>query len=303
MRRDLKPRVFCIPHFLLIMDPGNSSSAGPSSDSPPSYHEEKEIVWETKHDLFGKEDDSEDDKKKSTKDGKKKKAGDRGVPEGMVIFNAHRVRKNFPTDAMGIPVINPNIVYYVMIDGYYRKGRGGGFGAVLRCESGLPIAALAGVSETPVSGLYHVFQGMLAGFKLAHKKKVRYVIMSCNLDWAHWMMENCYNFYGQEKYPSHPGGEFDTFCIPYLKDTMGVHGDEFTLNHNIIKEIVLYRRRNLKGSIVVSGKRYFNQGADFLVKFLKGPGRKAKTFEPNEFPSGKLGEDQKKKYSHCQAHN
>ncbi|XP_026380434.1 uncharacterized protein LOC113275204 isoform X2 [Papaver somniferum] len=257
MRRDLKPRVFCIPHFLLIMDPGNSSSAGPSSDSPPSYHEEKEIVWETKHDLFGKEDDSEDDKKKSTKDGKKKKAGDRGVPEGMVIFNAHRVRKNFPTDAMGIPVINPNIVYYVMIDGYYRKGRGGGFGAVLRCESGLPIAALAGVSETPVSGLYHVFQGMLAGFKLAHKKK----------------------------------------------DTMGVHGDEFTLNHNIIKEIVLYRRRNLKGSIVVSGKRYFNQGADFLVKFLKGPGRKAKTFEPNEFPSGKLGEDQKKKYSHCQAHN
>ncbi|XP_026429663.1 60S ribosomal protein L14-1-like [Papaver somniferum] len=58
-----------------------------------------------------------------------------------------------------------------MVDGYYRTGRGlGGYGEVFRCKSYQSIAALVGVSERPVSGFYHLLEGILAGFKLAHDK-------------------------------------------------------------------------------------------------------------------------------------
>ncbi|OVA14846.1 PDZ domain [Macleaya cordata] len=54
-------------------------------------------------------------------------------------------------------------------DGSTRKWIKGGYGAIIRDHNGKLIRAVAGVSEKPVSVLYHQYQGMKKGLELAFK--------------------------------------------------------------------------------------------------------------------------------------
>ncbi|KAI3925605.1 hypothetical protein MKW98_001459, partial [Papaver atlanticum] len=56
---------------------------------------------------------------------------------------------------------------YVYTDGYYKKGRKGGHGVIIRDDEGKPIVASAVASTEAVSFLYHQLQGVTRGVELA----------------------------------------------------------------------------------------------------------------------------------------
>ncbi|OVA18289.1 Ribonuclease H domain [Macleaya cordata] len=63
-------------------------------------------------------------------------------------------------------------------DGYY-KDKKGGYGAIIRDNSSMPIAAVAGVSK-PVSLLYHQLEGVKRGLELAINNECRKVRLCTN---------------------------------------------------------------------------------------------------------------------------
>ncbi|OVA04061.1 hypothetical protein BVC80_1679g2 [Macleaya cordata] len=81
--------------------------------------------------------------------------------------------------------------YWVKIDGCFRKpekGGGyrgyGGYGAIVCDNNGKEIVAAAGVSERPVSHLYHKLQGVKLGLKLAKEYGCSVVEVSINSMYA-----------------------------------------------------------------------------------------------------------------------
>ncbi|OVA18574.1 hypothetical protein BVC80_1831g113 [Macleaya cordata] len=87
------------------------------------------------------------------------------------IASSHEVRKCFWNTWRSSPVI-----FWVNIDGCYRKREKGGYGAILRDNLAKPIVAATGVSECgPVSVLYHQLQGVKRGLELAKEFRCRHV--------------------------------------------------------------------------------------------------------------------------------
>ncbi|XP_026414430.1 uncharacterized protein LOC113310089 [Papaver somniferum] len=72
------------------------------------------------------------------------------------------------------------MTYWVTVDGYFRKERGGGCGAIIRDELGKPIVAFSGISRVPVSFLHHQFEGMIEGLGLALKYQLLDIVLGCN---------------------------------------------------------------------------------------------------------------------------
>ncbi|OVA01507.1 hypothetical protein BVC80_1513g32 [Macleaya cordata] len=77
--------------------------------------------------------------------------------------------------------------WWVKIDGCFRKpekgggyGGFGGYGAIVYDNTGKEIVAAAGVSERPVSNLYHKLQGVKLGLKLAKEYGCAVVELSTN---------------------------------------------------------------------------------------------------------------------------
>ncbi|OVA16176.1 hypothetical protein BVC80_8519g9 [Macleaya cordata] len=76
--------------------------------------------------------------------------------------------------------------WWVKIDGCFRKpekggyGGFGGYGAIVHDNTGKEIVAAAGVSERPVSNLYHKLQGVKLGLKLAKEYGCAVVEVSTN---------------------------------------------------------------------------------------------------------------------------
>ncbi|KAI3919922.1 hypothetical protein MKW98_001178 [Papaver atlanticum] len=70
--------------------------------------------------------------------------------------------------------------YFVCTDGYYRQGRKGGHGVIIRDNVGKPIVASAVASTEAVSFLYHQVQGVSRGVELAVEYSLRDIQLFCN---------------------------------------------------------------------------------------------------------------------------
>ncbi|KAI3919054.1 hypothetical protein MKW98_016607 [Papaver atlanticum] len=81
---------------------------------------------------------------------------------------------------MGVEV--PNGYHYLHTDGYFRKGRRGGYGVIIRNKLGKPIVASAvSVASTEVvSCRYHQLQGMTRGIELAIECSLLNIELFCN---------------------------------------------------------------------------------------------------------------------------
>ncbi|OVA00728.1 hypothetical protein BVC80_9083g12 [Macleaya cordata] len=68
------------------------------------------------------------------------------------------------------------VIFWVNIDGCFRKREKGGYGAIIRDNHAKPIVASARVSECgPVSVLYHQLQGLKRGLELAKEFRCRHI--------------------------------------------------------------------------------------------------------------------------------
>ncbi|KAI3855816.1 hypothetical protein MKX03_014811 [Papaver bracteatum] len=70
--------------------------------------------------------------------------------------------------------------YFVSIDGYFRAGRKGGYGFIIRDNVGKPIVASAVASTEAVSFLYHLVEGITRAVELAVEFSLRDIQLFCN---------------------------------------------------------------------------------------------------------------------------
>ncbi|OVA18575.1 hypothetical protein BVC80_1831g115 [Macleaya cordata] len=137
--------------------------------------------------------------------------------------------------------ISSDVLYIVHTDGCFRKGEKGGYGAILLDNHGKPIVAAAGVSERPLSVLYHQLQGVKRGLELAKKHGCLRVKVLCNSKYA--------------------VGVTNGSSAPVLFDC-------HSLVARILEEIVLMRSEFTSFSINPI-PREFNRAADYLAKLGK----------------------------------
>ncbi|OVA18577.1 hypothetical protein BVC80_1831g119 [Macleaya cordata] len=179
-------------------------------------------------------------KKKKNKKKKKRRQNKKKILQNYQYEEDEELQRA-EEDQLDEQSISSDVLYIVHTDGCFRKGEKGGYGAILLDNHGKPIVAAAGVSERPLSVLYHQLQGVKRGLELAKKHGCLRVKVLCNSKYAL--------------------GVTNGSSAPILFDC-------HSLVARILEEIVLMRSEFTRFSINPI-PREFNRAADYLAKLGK----------------------------------
>ncbi|KAI3878255.1 hypothetical protein MKX03_005084 [Papaver bracteatum] len=174
--------------------------------------------------------------------------------------------------------------FILTFDGYHRKkGKNGGYGALLRTRNGVPIAAVAGGSQRWISPYYHTLEGFLSGLDLVIAANVDSISCICNSYRLSEALSGCFIFNKEGRCRSHPDATFDVVCSICLKYRLS-KDEPLDLICDIVRKIVIKGQRfyHTCGFMDCSGKEW-NNPADFLAKLVRNPGEE-RVLTPEEFP-------------------
>ncbi|KAI3851201.1 hypothetical protein MKX03_012261 [Papaver bracteatum] len=153
---------------------------------------------------------------------------------------------------------------YVYTDGYYRKGRKGGHGVIIRDDESKPIVASAVASTEAVSLLYHQLQGVVRGVELALEYSFDDVDLFCNAKQVVCLLQRVLRTDG---YPCvFHADEWNSFDVICKNCVMDLTGEDYPLVFPLLKRIAemnakLYLPLNVDTCI-----REYDKAADYLAK-------------------------------------
>ncbi|MCL7051806.1 hypothetical protein MKW94_005294 [Papaver nudicaule] len=175
-------------------------------------------------------------------------------------------------------------VFLLTFDGYHSsKAKNGGYGAILRCGNGTPVAAVAGGSKYKISPFFHTLEGLQKGLDLVIVRGIKSVYCVCNSQRVCEILRDCFIFNNEGGCRRHPHNLFDFVC-PHCLQCKLTAEEPFNLVIHTLKDIVrkgqqFYRQRQ---GLVGAHVKEWNKPADYLAKLVRGPGEERK-LAPEEF--------------------
>ncbi|KAI3914107.1 hypothetical protein MKW92_002062, partial [Papaver armeniacum] len=200
-------------------------------------------------------------------------------------LSAMEVGTSPSTEWIRLPPHDPESVFLVTFDGHHKKNSNAGYGALLRCDNGRAVAAVAGGSKCCISAFYHMLEGFLAGLNLAISVNVPAVFFACNSKRVFDTLWEFFIFNSEGHCRHHPDGPFDLVCRTCVNWSLTleeqVYEDYF---YNIMWKIVekgqrYYRDRGMLNAYL----KEYNRPADLLAKLVVCPGEEKK-LKPDQFP-------------------
>ncbi|KAI3840797.1 hypothetical protein MKX03_001504, partial [Papaver bracteatum] len=207
--------------------------------------------------------------------------------ERLSTTKAEQSSHTYHTTRIEMPLHDTKGVFLLTFDGYYKKnisqGGNGGYGAMLRCGDGTPVAAVAGGSRLWISEYFHTLEGLKSGLDLAISHDIEAMYCVCNSRRVCETLRDCFIDNDEGECLYHPDDQFDLVCRPCLQSKLKKE-EPFDLVYEVVREIVQKGQRYYRcdEGLVEAHVKEWNKPADFLAKFERRPGVE-RDLAPEEF--------------------
>ncbi|MCL7045385.1 hypothetical protein MKW94_004528 [Papaver nudicaule] len=169
--------------------------------------------------------------------------------------------------------------YSVSTDGYFRAGRKGGCGVIIRDNVGKPIVASAVSSPKVVSFLYHQLQGVTRAVELAVDYSLRDIQLFCNAKHVARLVNKVFDTVdGCSFHTTSSDVDSDDFCKSCVR---ACAKEEYHAVLPLLKKLARLASKFFVPLQIGKVPRERNRAADYLAK-NGGPGMEV--LHPDEFP-------------------
>ncbi|KAI3912603.1 hypothetical protein MKW92_004172 [Papaver armeniacum] len=152
--------------------------------------------------------------------------------------------------------------YYVSTDGYFRPGRKGGHGVIIRDNSGKPVVASAFTSTEAKSFLYHHVKALAVGVEFAVEYSLEDIQLFCNEKYVARLVNSAIRS-SVNGCTKHPKECFDVICKRCIKNSTK---SDYKLVFPLLKYIAAALLDLVVPVHVEKVPRDLNRAADYLAR-------------------------------------